>query len=188
MKKFFIIFLCLITTFSILTLSACDKKDNLSINNKEKEKTIALSKETDNTLDLSIYFNSSKDSNTVEISKESRIMKKDELFAETIINEIIKGPSVKSNLAPVLPKNTRIISMSIKDNVAYLNLSEEANIEMTLIKEETCLKSIVFSLTQISTINKVKIFINNKDSNIWSDNFDLSKPIGKDDIENARRK
>lgn len=188
MKKFFIIFLCFIITFSILILSACDKKDNLSINNNEKEKIIALSKETDNLLDLNIYFNSSKDPNTVEISKESRIIKKDELFAETIINELIKGPSIKSNLTPILPKNTRIISMSIKDNIAYLNLSEEANIEMTSIKEETCLKSIVFSLTQISTINKVKISINNKDSDIWSNNFDLSKPIGKDDIENARKK
>ncbi|EDK32195.1 GerMN domain-containing protein [Clostridium kluyveri] len=188
MKKFFITFLCFIITFSILILSACDKKDNLSINNNEKEKIIALSKETDNLLDLNIYFNSSKDPNTVEISKESRIIKKDELFAETIINELIKGPSVKSNLTPILPKNTRIISMSIKDNIAYLNLSEEANIEMTSIKEETCLKSIVFSLTQISTINKVKISINNKDSGIWSNNFDLSKPIGKDDIENARKK
>lgn len=188
MKKIFIILLCFIITLFILVLTACEKKDTLSINNKEKEKNIALSKEQDNLIDLNIYFNSSKDSDTVEISKESRIIRKDELLAETILYELIKGPSVKSNLTPVLPKNTRIISVSIKDNIAYLNLSDEANIKMTSIKEETCLKSIIFSLTQISTIKKIKFSINNKDSNIWGNNFDLSKPIGKDDIKNAKKK
>jgi spore germination protein GerM len=179
--------ICSIIAFSFLTLTACEKKDELSINNKQKEKDIVLSKGKTNLLDLDVYFNSSSKPNTVEITKESRVIKEDELLAETIVNELIKGPSVNSRLAPILPKESRVMSISIKDNIAYLNLSKEANTKMTPVEEEACLKGIVFSLEQLPTVKKVKIFIDNKDSKIWGDNFDLSKPLGKNDIESLKK-
>lgn len=188
MKKTFALLMCSVAVFSSLNLAGCEKKDKLSSNNKEKEKQIVLSKEKENVLDLNIYFDSSKDSNSSEISKEERVIKKDELLGETILNELIKGPSVKSKLKPVLPKETRLISLSIKDNIAYVNLSKEANIDMTSSREETCLKSIVWSLTQLPSVEKVKILIENKDTELWGRHFDLSKPIGKDDIQNVKRK
>ena len=59
---------------------------------------------------------------------------------------------------------------------------------MTIAKEEACLKSIIWSLTQISSVEKVKILIENKDTEFWGGHFDLSKPIGKDDIQNVKKK
>lgn len=188
MKKNLAVLMCSVIVFSNIALTACDKKDNLSLNNKEKEKQIALSKEKGNILDLNIYFDSSQDQNTIEISKEERIIKRDELLAETIIHELIKGPSVKSKLTPVFPKDTRLLSVSIKDTIAYINFSKEVNVSMTANKEEACLKSIIWSLTQIPSVEKIKILIENKDADIWGGNFDLSKPIGKDDIQNVKRK
>ena len=187
MKRIFSMILCSAIAFSGLTLIACERQDNMSINNKQKEKDIVLSKGKTNILDLDVYFNSSSNPNTVEITKESRAIKEDELLAETIVNELIKGPSVNSKLAPVLPRNSKVISISIKDNIAYLNLSKEADIKMTYAGEEACLKSIIFSLEQLPTIKKVKISIDNKDSSIWGNNFDLSKPLGKNDIEKSGR-
>lgn len=188
MKKKFGLFMCSMIVFSTLNLTACEKKDKSSLNNKEKEKQIALSKEKENVLDLNVYFDSSNDVNTSDISKEERVIRKDEMLGETILNELIKGPSVKSKLKPLLPKDTRLLSLSIKDNIAYINLSKEANIDMTMAKEESCLKSIILSLNQVSSIQKIKISIENNDSNIWGGHFDLSKPIGKDDLQNAKRK
>lgn len=188
MKKTLSLLMCSVVVFSAINLTACEKKDKLSLNNKEKEKQIALSKEKENVLDLNIYFDSSQNINTPEISKEERVIKQDEIFGETILSELIKGPSVKSQLKPVLPKETRLLSLSIKDNVAYVNLSKEANIDMTITKEEACLKSIIWSLTQISSVEKVKILIENKDTELWGGHFDLSKPIGKDDIQNVKKK
>lgn len=187
MKKTIGLLICSIAIFSALSLTTCEKKDKLSSNTKEKEKQIALSKEKENLLDLNIYFDSSKDASNPEISKEERVIKNDEIFGETILNELIKGPSVKSKLKPVLPKETRILSLSIKNGIAYVNLSKEANIDMTTAKEETCLKSIIWSLNEISSVEKVKISIENKDTDIWGGHFDLSKPIGKDDIQNVKK-
>ncbi|EFG88004.1 hypothetical protein CLCAR_2326 [Clostridium carboxidivorans P7] len=165
-------------------LTGCKNKDTISSGDKEKQ--IALSKEKENALDLNIYFGSSN--NSTDLSKEQRVIKKDELLGETIINEIIKGPGVKSNLNPVLPKDTKLLSFSIKDNTAYVNFSKEANISMNAYKEETCLKSIIFSLTELPSIQKVKIFIDNKDTNIWGNNFNLTSPLGKDTISNTKKK
>jgi spore germination protein GerM len=172
--------------FLNLSLTSCEKKDNLSINNSEKEKEIAFPQEKNNLIELNIYFDSTKKDGALELSKEQRIIKKDELLAETIINELIKGPSVKSNLSPVFDKSARLISVSIKDKIAYVNLSKDTNQKMNARKEEACIKSIVLSLTQLSSVDKVKIFIDNKDTNLFGNNFDLSKPIGKEDLKNIK--
>ena len=187
MKKGFSVFTCSILVVSLLGITGCEKKDKTSLNNKEKEKKIVLSKEKETTLDLNIYFDSSKNVNTPEIAQEERVLKRYEILGETIIGEIIKGPSVNSKLNPVLPKDTRVLSFSIKDNIAFVNFSKEANIPMTSSKEEACLKSIIWSLSQLPSVEKVKILVENKDTGIWGEHFDLSKPIGKDDIQNAKR-
>ena len=61
--------MCSVVILSAINLTACEKKDKLSLNNKEKE----------NVLDLNIYFDSSQNINTPEISKEERVIKKDEI-------------------------------------------------------------------------------------------------------------
>lgn len=187
MKKTFSLLMSSLIMLSMITITSCEKKDNISLNNKEKEKKIVLSKEKENVIDLNIYFDSSQDSNKPEISQEERVMKRDEILGEVIMHELIKGPSVKSKMKPLLPKDSTILSFSIKDNIAYVNLSREANIEMTSAKEELCLKSIIWSLTQITSVEKVKIFIDNKDTGLWGGHFDLSKPISKNDITTVKK-
>ncbi|NEZ47651.1 GerMN domain-containing protein [Clostridium niameyense] len=180
-------------TFSLLVLCfllfiGCEKKDNLTVNNKDKIKKIVFDNEKNNNIELELYFDSSNDENNSKMVKEERILKKDEVIAEMIIQELIKGPSVNSSLKPIFPKKTRLLSFSIKDNIAYVNLSKEAYYNMTEAREEAYLKSIIWSLTEISSIQKVQILIDNKSMSNISKNFDLSKPLGRDDITNAKRK
>lgn len=188
MKKYikFITFSSLVLCF--LLFIGCEKKDNLTVNNKDKIKKIVFDNEKNNNIELELYFDSSNDENNSKMVKEERILKKDEVIAEMIIQELIKGPSVNSSLKPIFPKETRLLSFSIKDNIAYVNLSKEAYYNMTETREEAYLKSIIWSLTEISSIQKVQILIDNKNMSNLSKNFDLSKPLGRDDITNAKRK
>lgn len=161
---------------------SCEKKDSISINNKDKIKNITLHNEKNNLVDLNLYFDSTNNANNAEITKEERIIKKDELIGQFIIGELIKGPSVNNSLKPIFPKETRLLSFSIKNNIAYVNLSSEAYYSMTADKEEAYLKSIIWSLTELPSIKKVKLFIENKDISSLSKNFKFSEPIGRDDI------
>lgn len=187
MKKSINLWLCIVLLLFTAVFSGCQKEDKVSINNKEKVKNMGLPNEKENSIDLSIYFDASKESKNVEVAKEERTIQKDELIGELIIQEIIKGPSVKSELKPILPKETRVLSFSIKEGIAYVNLSKEAKIPMTLPKEEACLKSLALSLTQLSSIEKIKLLIENREIDVLGGNYDVSKPFGKDDI-NGRKK
>jgi germination protein M len=182
MKKVFRLFVCGTLIASSTAFAACEKKDKLSINNNGKIKNLQLPMEKDQYIGLDVYFDASKSENKVEIVKDELLIKKEELIGELLMNRLIKGPSIESKLSAVLPKDTRLISFSIKDNIAVVNLSKEAQVKMSRGKEEACLRSIAATLTQLTSVSKVKILIDNKDVEILGGNFDISKPFGKDDI------
>ena len=182
MKKKISVLLCSLIVISTVAFSGCEKKDQKSVTNNEKLEKLKLPLEKDSFIQFSIYFDGSKDDNTVQIVKDERIINKEELIGETIMQEIIKGPTVKSELKPILPKETRILSFSIKDNIAYVNLSKEAKINMSVAKEKSWLEGIATSLSQLQSIQKVKITMENKDIDSLGGNFDISKPFSKGEI------
>lgn len=178
-QKFFLIILIMI---SLAGLTGCGKENKANANNAEKIKKLKLANSDDVSLNLNIYFDASKNENEVEVAKEERIIQKDELIGEVIMQQLIKGPSVKSKAKPIFPNNTRILSFSIKDNIAYVNLSSNVRHEMTLGREEACLRSIALSLTELQSIDKVKILVENKNIESLGGNFNISKPFNNDDM------
>jgi spore germination protein GerM len=50
------------------------------------------------------------------------------------MQELLKGPSNVSKLKPILPKDARLINFSIKDGIAFINLSSEARVAMSPAK------------------------------------------------------
>lgn len=181
MKKALSILLCSALFLSAFSFSSCERHDKTSIYNKEKLNSLTMPKDKKNYIDLNIYFNASKDSNNLAVAKEERLIQKEELIGEVIINELIKGPSLNSKLKPVLPKDTRLLSFSIKDGIAYVNFSKESKIPLTPELETVCLNSIINSLTELPSIKKVQILIENKEDDSLGGNFDLSKPLAKGD-------
>lgn len=182
MKKVMKLLLCSMLVISTVAFSGCEKKDQKSVTNKEKLENLKLPLEKDDFIQFGIYFDGSRDGTTVEVVKDERLINKEELIGETIMQELIKGPTIKSELKPILPKETRLLSFSIKDNIAYVNLSKEAKISMLAAKEKSCLEGIVASLTQLPSVEKIKITIENKNVDTLGGNFDISKPFAKDII------
>ena len=183
MKKVIKILLCSLLVISTVAFFGSEKKDSKSVTNKEKLENLKLPLEKDGFIQLGIFFDGSKDSTNVQVVKDERIINKEELIGETIMQELIKGPTVKSELKPILSKETRLLSFSIKDNIAYVNLSKEAKIKMSEVKEKSCLEGIVASLTQLPSVEKVKITMENKDIDTIGGNFDISKPFSKGELK-----
>jgi len=182
MKKVVKVLLCSLLVISTVAFFGCEKKDKKSVTNREKLENLKLPLEKDDSIQFGIYFDGTKDDSNVQVIKDARIINKEELIGETIMQEIIKGPTVKSELKPILPKETRLLSFSIKDSIAYVNLSKEAKIKMTVAKEKSCLEGIVASLSQLPSVEKVKITMENKDIDTLGGNFDISKPFTKGEI------
>ncbi|MCB2294927.1 GerMN domain-containing protein [Clostridium algoriphilum] len=187
MTKTIKILLCSMLVVSTVTFFGCEKKDDKSVTNKEKLENLKLPLEKDGFIQLGIYFDGTKDGSTIQVVKDERLINKEELIGETIMQELIKGPTAKSELRPILPKETRLLSFSIKDTIAYVNLSKEAKVDMSVVKEESCLQSIAASLSQLSSVKKVKITMENKDIDTLGGNFNISKPFSKDEIISIKK-
>ncbi|MDD4187171.1 MAG: GerMN domain-containing protein [Bacilli bacterium] len=85
---------------------------------------------------------------------------------ETKIKEIINyltidSPSssyIKEGFNPIIPKNTKLLSVQIDENLVKVNFSKEfLNISAEL--EDKMISSIIYSLTSLDNINKVSIYI-----------------------------
>lgn len=188
MKRILSVFLFSTLIITSIGFTGCEKKDTLSANNNDKIKNIVLPKEKDNSISFDLYFDGSTSKDKAEVVKEERLINKEEILGEIIMQEFLKGPSNVSKLKPVLPKETKLLSFSIKDGIAYVNFSSNASFQMTPAKEEACLRGILNSLTQLSSVSKVKIMVENKDIKSLGGNYNISKPFGKDDIENILKK
>ncbi|MBW9156153.1 GerMN domain-containing protein [Clostridium tagluense] len=182
MKKVIKLVLCSLLVISTVAFLGCEKKDKKSVANKEKIENLKLPLEKDASIQFGIYFDGTKDDSNVQVVKDERIINKEELIGEAIMQELIKGPTVKSELKPILPKETRLLSFSINDSIAYVNLSKEAKIKMSVAKEKSCLQSIAASLAQLPSVEKVKLTMENEDIDTIGGNFDISKPFSKAEI------
>ncbi len=182
MKKEAKILVCSLLVISTLTFLGCEKKDKKSVTNKEKLENLKLPLEKDDFIELGIYFDGSKDATTSQIVKDVRLINKEELIGETIMQEIIKGPNLKGELKAIIPKETRLLSFSIKDNIAYVNLSKEAKTVMSEVKEKSCLEAIAASLIQLPSVEKVQITVENKSIDTLGGNYDISRPFTKGEI------
>lgn len=178
-----VIVIGLITIMGIIYYKSLSiKKDQASSLVREKLENTkgSTANEGKEYTDIQLYFGADNDKG--EVIKEERLIGYDELFGEIIMQELIKGPATVSQSKPVLPKETRLISFSIKDGIAYINLSGDAMFEMTASQEEVLLKSITASLSQLSSVEKVMISVDNEGIESLGGNYNISKPFGYSDI------
>lgn len=183
MKKTKLVSLVLILVLSTILLTACEKEDKVSLNSKEKIENLQLPKEKENLIYMDLYFDASKGENVDKIAKEERIINKEDLLGQAIMQEIIKGPAVKSELQPILPKETRLVSFAINDGIAIVNLSKEAKVSMSKEKESASLKGISKALSQLPSVTKVQILIDSENIDTLGGNYDISTPFSEKDVD-----
>ena len=76
-----------------------------------------------------------------------------------VVERLIKGPITK-NAYPAIPSDTKLVSISTKDGICYVNLDEGFLGQGYDVLEQIPVYSIVNSLTEIPGISKVQILIN----------------------------
>lgn len=125
------------------------------------------------------FSNINKTTNYIDINKiPIYLVNKDEYLVRTTIvstnnNELeqikylIEALTIDSdlkenipqNFKPIIPKNTKIISLSLENGLLKINFSKEfLNIEKE--NEEKLIESLVYTLTENSNIKEIMIFIN----------------------------
>lgn len=95
------------------------------------------------------------------ITKENKDTKKK---AREIINAlIINSQSSKYNpsgFKAIIPEGTKILSISLSENILKINFNEKF-LDIDKNNEEKALEALIYSLTEISDIKGIMIFVNN---------------------------
>ncbi|MHC1685032.1 MAG: GerMN domain-containing protein [Clostridiaceae bacterium] len=166
---------------SLVTLTVSLTSCNLNSMDKLREEK--LSEDKGDMIEFNLYYNASNEETNSAVKEEKRSINKDEVIGRIIIEELIKGPSANGNLQGPLPKDTRLLSFTIKDNIGYVSLDLGAeDVKMTPSKEVAALKCMLISLSQITSINQVKISIPKTNQETFAGNIDITKPININDF------
>lgn len=158
MKKnlaYLLLIAILLISFPIFNLN----KDN----NINEELKIEIAPTSEKTVELvTLYF---ADKGRQYLVRENRVIEHIiEMPEKIILEELIKGPVNPRNFG-VVPSNTKIHSIEIRNDTAYINLSEEfrKDMEFGSNNEVLAIYSIVNTLTQFKTIKNVKLSVEGKE-------------------------
>ena len=108
-------------------------------------------------------------------------MQKGESTAEAVIKALISGPQNKK-LGITIPSGTKLLSVNIKENTAYVDFSQEIQSKHWggSAGESMTIFSIVNSLTELKEIKQVQILIAGEKKDSLAGHLDISQPIARD--------
>lgn len=126
---------------------------------------------------LTLYFATDKGNKLIECT-EKKGYDGSNTMEQLIILRLIEGPDEleqKEGMRAAIPANTVLNNVTTKEGVCYVDFSKEFLNQMEGIKAEVTLYSVVNSLIELSSINKVQIMIDGKIVDSSLDNVPLNK-------------
>lgn len=157
----------------------------LAVQNEQKgkadSKTVSTPEEPAETIELAIYFS---DDQAMYLMVERRILPKTETVAREAMEELIKGPK-EAGRVKTMPSGTRLLGVKIESGIAYVDFSKEIvdNHPGGSAGEIMTVYSVVNTLTEFSTIKKVKFLVEGKGIDTLAGHMDLTEPLSrKEDI------
>ncbi len=81
-----------------------------------------------------------------------------EPLAQLLVERMIQGPEM-DYMIPTVPANTKLNSITIRDNICYVDFSQEFNDLLPNVKSDVVVYSIVNTLCELPNVNKVQFTI-----------------------------
>ena len=127
---------------------------------------------------LKLYFSNEKGDGLVP--REVSIRYNSNMSIERlIVEQLIKGPSGEG-IGPVIPPETKVIGVSVKDNVCYVNLDEGFLNNTYVTDPRITIYAIVNSIVDGGASSQVQISVNGESNIKYMGSVDLSKPLSRD--------
>ena len=173
---------------TLLCVSGCDNNNNNSADvngktaitaekgNSPQALPEAEKKAGNGKLTINVYYPDEQGMKLVAVKKTVKLGNDDKYTAA--LKALMSGTKEKG-LATIVPKQAKIKSVKVKDNVAYVDFDE--NLVKKFIGgstgEEMLVGSIVNTLTEFSEIKKVQLLVEGKKIDSLAGHFDLTKPV-----------
>ena len=103
-------------------------------------------------------------------------------FARLLMEQLLSGPEEvvgvnTSDVRQTIPAGTKLNSLTIRDNVCYLDLSREFLNIQAEVKSEIVIYSIVNTLCELSNVSRVQFAVDGEQRDVYGDMKKFDAPF-----------
>ncbi len=121
---------------------------------------------------LTLYFSNEAGDGLVKETRE--VHYSSNISTEKLIMEqLLAGPD-NTGSKSAIPSGTKLVNVSVVEGVCYVSLDATFRNQDYTVSEAVVVYSIVNSLSELPTINKVQISVNGDTSGVYRDSFSLN--------------
>lgn len=138
---------------------------------------------------LTLYFADESGEYLVEVNRKVAYNTNIPL-ARLVVEQVIAGPlaDTADTVFPTVNPETQIVSVQTRDGICYVNLNEAFLNQIYNVSAEATIYSIVNSLIELNTVNKVQISINGDTTGTYREKYSFGTVFERNlDIVTALR-
>lgn len=108
---------------------------------------------------LRLYFANEDGTGLVEENRRNVVYSSNISLDKLVVEKLVEGPA-SEGVYPTVNPATKIVSVTTKDGICYVNLNEDFLNQPYNVSAEVTVYSITNSLVELSNVNKVQITVN----------------------------
>lgn len=128
------------------------------------------------TTDLKLYFANKEGKQLKETRKSNIRYNANTAIERLVVEQLMKGTSASGSQS-VIPKSTKLLGVSVKDGVCYVNFDSKFATDSYDLNPEVTIYAIVNSIISNANVTKVQILIEGASDVTYKNLVDLSKPL-----------
>ncbi len=125
--------------------------------------------------EIMIYF-ANEDASALKAYAKSVEITNNVSLEQVVIEALLTGP-LREGYMPTIPTGTVLNKISVKDGIAYVNFNESFTGAVENVRSDLTIYSVVNSLVELPTINKVQILINGQKQGLYRESVDISATL-----------
>ncbi len=125
--------------------------------------------------DLTLYFANEAGDGLIEVNRKMAYNTNIPL-ERLVVEQLILGPGmdVSGEVFPTINPDTQIVSVRTRDGICYVNLNDSFLTQIYNVSADVTIYSIVNSLAELGTVNKVQLSINGDTSGTYREKYSFS--------------
>lgn len=124
-------------------------------------------------VNLRLYFANETGDFLVEENQRNVVYNSNIALEKLVVEKLIEGPKAKGSYPTINPA-TRIVSVTVKDGICYVNLDEAFQNQPYNVTSDVTIYSVTNSLVELPNVNKVQISINGETNISYRENVSLN--------------
>lgn len=122
---------------------------------------------------LNLYFANESGDMLVEEHQRNVVYNSNISLEKLVVEKLLEGPQTEG-VYPTINPATKIISVTVKDGICYVNLSEDFLSQPYNVTSDVTLYSITNSLVELPNVNRVQIAVNGETNISYRENISLN--------------